>query len=61
MGLKVLFGNKDSYDCFLLLMLLKKRLGAGDSMVGGMVWAFLKIKPERSYPLGSCLWISSNE
>jgi 6-phosphofructokinase 2 len=26
----------------------------------GMVWAFIsKQKSERSYPLGSCLWISA--
>jgi fructose-1-phosphate kinase PfkB-like protein len=42
-------------------MLLKKStVGAGDSMVG-MVWALSQNqKPERSNPLGSCLWFSGN-
>jgi 6-phosphofructokinase 2 len=51
--------TKDSYEFVPALLLKKSTVGAGDSMVGGMVWALSQNKSERSYPLGSCLWISS--
>jgi 6-phosphofructokinase 2 len=38
--------TKDSYDYVPAPMLLKKStVGAGDSMVGGMVWALAQNKP----------------
>jgi 6-phosphofructokinase 2 len=43
LGLKVRCGYKDSYDCFQPNV-VKAPLGAGDSMVGGMVWALSQNK-----------------
>jgi fructose-1-phosphate kinase PfkB-like protein len=45
---------------FLRQMLLKSTVGAGDSMVGGMVWALAQNKPLKVLRWGS-LWISGDE
>jgi 6-phosphofructokinase 2 len=43
-------------------MLLKKStVGAGDSMVGGMVWALAQNKPLKEVLRWGSLWISGND
>jgi 6-phosphofructokinase 2 len=53
---------KDSYDYVPAPMLLKKStVGAGDSMVGGMVWALAQNKPLKEVLRWGSLWISGND
>jgi 6-phosphofructokinase 2 len=61
-GTKVRIVTKDSYDYVPAPMLLKKStVGAGDSMVGGMVWALAQNKPLKEVLRWGSLWISGND